>query len=54
MSSEGLLKNGKKRIVIVGAGAAGMVSVYDYTEHILANRVSLAPRLSPSTPTSSA
>ena len=26
MSSEGLLKNGKKKVVIVGAGAAGMVS----------------------------
>ena len=26
MSSESLLKNGKKHVVIVGAGAAGMVS----------------------------
>jgi hypothetical protein len=26
MSSENLLKNSKKRVVIVGAGAAGMVS----------------------------
>lgn len=26
MSSENLLKNGKKHVVIVGAGAAGMVS----------------------------
>ena len=25
MSSEGLLKDGKKHVVIVGAGAAGMV-----------------------------
>lgn len=25
MSSEGLLKNGKKKVVIVGGGAAGMV-----------------------------
>lgn len=27
MSSEGLLKNGKKHIVIIGAGAAGMVGM---------------------------
>ena len=28
MSSEGLLKGGRKNVVIVGGGAAGMVSIH--------------------------
>ena len=30
MSSEGLLKNGRKKVVIVGGGAAGMVGSLEY------------------------
>ena len=33
MSSEGLLKNGKKKVVIVGGGAAGMVNALRAPKH---------------------
>jgi ribulose 1,5-bisphosphate synthetase/thiazole synthase len=42
MSSENLLKSSKKRVVIVGAGAAGMVSqaVENLPEYALQKEVS--------------
>ena len=37
MSSKPLLKDGKKHVVIIGAGAAGMVPLYSPFPNLLAN-----------------
>ncbi|KAM0797656.1 flavin-containing amine oxidasedehydrogenase-like protein [Usnea florida] len=46
MSSEGLLKNGKKKVVIVGGGAAGMSCAATLAQHPDKYKVTLIERMS--------
>lgn len=46
MSSEGLLKNGKKKVVIVGAGAAGMSCAATLAQHPDKYKVTIIERMS--------